>query len=144
DVLKTLPLPPWKLVVGQLITPVMIVSFVQVLVIIIMLAGGAPRQVGWLAAMVVPFNFVAAAVENLVFLWFPVRAVPTMAVDVQFMGRQWMFLLMKFLILIAAAAPAAAFMLAINYFAADRHVLATLVGGWMLLALAGAAMVPLV
>src|SRR5947207_508827 len=51
DVLKTLPLPPWKLVVGELITPVMLVCSVQVLVIIIMLAGGAPRQVGWLAAM---------------------------------------------------------------------------------------------
>src|SRR5205085_9426458 len=59
DVLKTLPLPRWKLVVGQLITPVMIVSSVQVLVIIIMLAGGAARQAGWLAARVVPFNLVA-------------------------------------------------------------------------------------
>ena len=141
DVLKTLPLPPWKLVVGQLITPVMIVSFVQVLVIIIMLAGGAPRPVGWLAAMVVPFNFVAAAVENLVFLWFPVRAVPTMAVDVQFMGRQWLFFLMKMGILVAALI-AAAVVAGIAYLATAKRVFPTLAGAWIGLAMAGALLVP--
>jgi hypothetical protein len=108
-----------------------------------MLAGGAPRQVGWLAAMVVPFNFVAAAVENLVFLWFPVRAVPTMAVDVQFMGRQWLFFGMKTL-LMAGAAVVAGGVGTIVYFAAGRHMFPTLVSAWIMLGLAGAAMVPLV
>jgi len=140
DVLKTLPLPPWKLVVGQLITPVLIVSFVQVLVIIIMLSGGAPRQVGWLAAMVVPFNFVAAAIENLVFLWFPVRAVPTMAVDVQFMGRQSLFLIMKMLMLGAAAGAAGLVGAAVSW--AGGSMLPTLASAWIMLGLAGAAMVP--
>jgi hypothetical protein len=114
---------------------------VQVLVIIIMMIGGAPRQVGWLTAMVVPFNFVAAAVENLVFLWFPVRAVPTMAVDVQFMGRQWLFFAMKMMILLAAGS-AAALVASIIYFATGKRVFPTLAGAWIGLAIAGALMVP--
>ena len=143
DVLKTLPLPPWKLVIGQLITPVLIVSFVQVLVIIVMMVGGAARQVGWVAAMVVPFNFVAAAVENLVFLWFPVRAVPTMAVDVQFMGRQWLFFAMKMLMMLAAGS-AAAIVASTVYFATGKHILPTLASVWIVLGMAGALLVPLV
>jgi hypothetical protein len=143
DVLKTLPLPPWKLVIGQLITPVLIVSFVQVLVIILMLLNGAARQVGWVAAMVVPFNFVAAAIENLVFLWFPVRAVPTMAVDVQFMGRQWLFFAMKIMMMLAAAS-AAAIAASTVYFVSGRHILPTLTSAWLVLAMAGALLVPMV
>jgi hypothetical protein len=143
DVLKTLPLPPWKLVIGQLITPVLIVSFVQVLVIIVMLLGGAQRQVGWVAAMVVPFNFVAAAIENLVFLWFPVRAVPTMAVDVQFMGRQWLFFAMKMLMLLAAGS-AAAIAASTVYFVSGKHMLPTLASAWIVLGFAGTILIPLV
>lgn len=143
DVLKTLPLPPWKLVVGQLITPVLIVSFVQVLVIIVMLAGGAQQQVGWLAALVVPFNFVAAAIENLVFLWFPVRAVPTMAVDVQFMGRQWLFFLMKMLMM-SAAAFTALIAGVTAYSLSGKHMLPTLISAGTALAVAGLMLIPLV
>ncbi|HEV8605989.1 MAG TPA: putative ABC exporter domain-containing protein [Tepidisphaeraceae bacterium] len=143
DVLKTLPLPPWRLVVGQLITPVLIVSFVQVLVIIVMLVGGAARHVGWVAAMVVPFNFVATAIENLVFLWFPVRAVPTMAVDVQFMGRQWLFFAMKMLMLLAAGGVAS-MVGTIVYFGTGRNMLPTLISAWIVLGIAGALLVPVV
>lgn len=143
DVLKTLPLPPWKLVIGQLITPVLIVSFVQVLVIIVMLLGGAQRYVGWVAAMVVPFNFVAAAIENLVFLRYPVRAVPTMAVDVQFMGRQWVFFLMKILMMCAAVLSAG--MAAVTVYSVfGKHIFAALATAWMGLAIAGALLIPLV
>jgi hypothetical protein len=143
DVLKTLPLPPWKLVIGQLITPVLIVSFVQVLVIIVMLVGGAQRQVGWVAAMVVPFNFVAAAIENLVFLWFPVRAVPTMAVDVQFMGRQWLFFVMKTAMMLAAGS-AALVAASTVYMLSGHRMLPTLASAWFVLGLAGAVFIPLV
>ncbi|HEV8293412.1 MAG TPA: hypothetical protein VGP94_15855, partial [Tepidisphaeraceae bacterium] len=143
DVLKTLPLPPWKLVIGQLITPVLIVSFVQVLVIIVMMLGGAARQVGWVAAMVVPFNFVAAAIENLVFLWFPVRGVPTMAVDVQFMGRQWLFFLMKILMM-AAAVIAAIMAGGAAYSLSGQRMLPTLLSAGVALAIAGTLLVPLV
>ena len=143
DVLKTLPLPPWKLVIGQLITPVLIVSFVQVLVIIVMLMGGAPRQVGWLAAMVVPFNFVATAIENLVFLWYPVRAVPTMAVDVQFMGRQWLFFAMKMMMMLAAVV-AAIMAGGAAYSLSGQRMLPALVSAGVSLLIAGMMLVPLV
>jgi hypothetical protein len=143
DVLKTLPLPAWKMVIGQLITPVLIVSFVQVLVIILMLLNGASRHVGWVAAMVVPFNFVAAAIENLVFLWFPVRAVPTMAVDVQFMGRQWLFFAMKMMMMLAAAS-AAAIAASTVFFISGKKMLPTLASAWLVMGMAGALLVPLV
>jgi hypothetical protein len=91
----------------------------------------------------VPFNFVAAAIENLVFLWFPVRAVPTMAVDVQFMGRQWLFFAMKIMMMLAAAS-AAAIAASTVYFVSGRHILPTLTSAWLVLAIAGALLVPLV
>src|SRR5205814_7371633 len=139
DVLKTLPLPPWRLVVGQLITPVVIVSTVQLLVILIMVAGGGAKQVGWIAMMLLPFNFVATAIENLVFLWFPVRAVPTMAVDVQFMGRQWLFFAMKMLIL--AAAGGAAALVAVIVHLAGKNMMLTMSSAWIVLAIAGVLLV---
>jgi hypothetical protein len=131
------------MVIGQLITPVLIVSFVQVLVIIVMMIGGASQQVGWVAAMVVPFNFVAAAIENLVFLRFPVRAVPTMAVDVQFMGRQWIFFLMKGLMM-AAAGSAAVLAASTVYKLSGKSMVPTLASAWIVLGLAGALLVPMV
>jgi hypothetical protein len=143
DVLKTLPLPAWKLVIGQLITPVVIVSIVQLLVIGVMIAGGTPSIVAWLALMILPFNFVATAIENLVFLWFPVRAVPTMAVDVQFMGRQWVFFAMKMMMLVAAGA-AAGIVAAVVWFGAGKSVALTLASAWIVLALVGTMLIPIV
>jgi hypothetical protein len=143
DVLKTLPLAPWRLVVGQLITPVVIVSLVQLLVILVMIAGGTPYQVAWIALMIVPFNFVATAIENLVFLWFPVRAVPTMAVDVQFMGRQWVFFIMKMLMLAAAAGVAALVAVVVRLGLGQQLALA-MVSAWIVLAIISVLLVPLV
>jgi hypothetical protein len=143
DVLKTLPLPAWKLALGQLLIPVVIVSIVQLLVIGVMLAGGSPPVVAWLALMILPFNFVATAIENLVFLWFPVRAVPTMAVDVQFMGRQWVFFAMKMLMLLAAGGVAGIVAAAV-WFALGRSLALTLASAWIVLAMAGVLMIPLV
>jgi len=69
--------------------------------------------------------------------------VQTMAVDVQFMGRQWVFLALK-AILVSAVAIAAGLVGLIIYKVTGQHMFPTLLGAWIVLGLAGVAMVPLV
>lgn len=98
DLLKTLPLPAWRLVVGQLLTPVAAVTLVQALVVALMLAvWGRPWP--WLlagCAFLLPVNFLLFGIENLLFLWFPTRLVATTPGDFQLLGRQVLLWLAKF------------------------------------------------
>ncbi len=87
---KALPLQPWKLCVGQLVTPVLLTSLVQLLVLIsaAVFLEGTPRLV--LLALVpflLPFNLLLYGLENLLFLLFPTPLVPVGRVDFDFLGR---------------------------------------------------------
>src|SRR5262249_30260159 len=103
-VLKTLPIRPWRLAIGQMLTPVVLATLVQwgLLSILGLLelwrrwnaadvsvqAFLDPDVVILLAcfAFAFPFNFLLFGVENLLFLLFPTRVMATAPGDFQAMG----------------------------------------------------------
>jgi hypothetical protein len=140
DVLKTLPVPAWRLVLGQLLAPVLLVTAVQ-----LVLLAGAQAVVGSLdpllaatAAYLLPFNLLLFGVENLFFLWFPTRLTGAMAPgDFQMFGRQMLLWMAKMLVLGLVLGPAFLAGL-VAYFLAGQSLVAAGLVGWLLV-LAGAA-----
>ena len=87
--LKTLPIKPWRLAVGQLLAPSLILAMMQWL-IVAGCAALAPEQ--WPLLLVVAFHvpaycFLVVALENLLFLLFPVRIMAATPGDFQAVGR---------------------------------------------------------
>jgi hypothetical protein len=111
EVLKSLPLPAWRVAVGQLLVPVALISLIQLLVLVAV-------QIVWgevILAMVVvmafapPLNFLVFGVDNLTFLWFPSRLMASNPGDFQAMGRNMLFLIIKMLVVLGAALLGAGF-----------------------------------
>jgi hypothetical protein len=143
--LKTLPLPAWRLAIGQLLTPVLLLSLLQWLVLagVAAFAWGQRDKVLLCALYVPPFNFLLFALENLLFLLFPVRLMASTPGDFQALGRNVLLAFGKMLGLgIAFGAAGVAFVLA--WLVSGRNVWAGVAASWLVLALAGAALVPLV
>lgn len=95
--LKTLPIRPTRLVLGQLLTPVLVLTVGQWLAMAL-IAYRAAAEPGWIAAafaLALPTNLLLAAIENLYFLWFPYRATGINSFDVQAMGRQLLLMTAK-------------------------------------------------
>jgi hypothetical protein len=142
--LKTLPLPAWRLALGQLLTPTLLVSVAQVLVL-----AGFQLSLPWrdpllwvCAAFAPPLNFLLFALENLLFLLFPARLVATPG-DFQAIGRNVLFLLVKVITLSVVGGVAIATGVVV-YLATGPRLLPALASAWLLLAVAGACLVPLV
>ena len=89
DVLKSMPIPPYGLAFGQLVTPVILATIFQLLLVAFL--GAVWRGLGGLALIgvifIVPFNVLLFGVDNLLFLWFPSRFIPTPG-DFLLMGQQ--------------------------------------------------------
>jgi hypothetical protein len=87
--LKTLPVAPWRLVVGQLLTPVLLLALVQWLCLAILLALVPDHgpELAACAIFVPVFNFLLIALDNLLFLLFPVRVMAATPGDFQALGR---------------------------------------------------------
>ncbi|HXG10756.1 MAG TPA: putative ABC exporter domain-containing protein [Gemmataceae bacterium] len=110
ELLKTLPVSPSLLAVGQLAAPVLLVGTLQlaVLTITLVLQGSTAYWVILIAAaFAFPFNFLFFGIENLLFLWFPTRLIPTTPGDFQLMGRHILLMMAKVLAIVAALGPAA-------------------------------------
>jgi hypothetical protein len=109
DVLKALPIAPWRVVVGQLAGVVLLLGAIELLGLagIQALFGGVLPVL--LAALVLcwPANFLTVGIDNLLFLWFPTRQVLVQPGDFQMMGRQMVLMLAKFLTLGIAFGTAA-------------------------------------
>jgi len=90
EVLKTLPLPAWRIAVGQLLTPVMLISLVQITIVAVLFAllGTIGPLLIIVAAFAIPFNLVLIGLDNFLFLLFPARMVPTTPGDFSHAGRQ--------------------------------------------------------
>jgi hypothetical protein len=102
DILKTLPLPAWRLVVGQLLVPVLLVSALQGLLIVILAAAGGrsdPLLLLGGAAFLLPMNFLLFGIDNLLFLLFPTRHIQAGPGDLQALGRQMVVWLVKLVVL---------------------------------------------
>lgn len=87
---KALPLPPWKIGVGQLLSVVLLSSLIEW----VLLAGTAVFiDDKWQVLLVVtaifllPLNWLLYGSENLFFLLFPAPLVPVGRVDFDFLGR---------------------------------------------------------
>lgn len=143
--LKVLPIKPSFLVVGQLLGPVLIMSVLQ---------GGVLGFIGiylqmtdsifWgIAAFALPFNALMFGIENLVFLWFPTRLVPTNPGDVQVMGRAILLMLAKAACM-AGAGIMAGLVAAAAFFLSGRSSTAAFIAGWTAISGAAAGLVPLV
>jgi hypothetical protein len=145
DVLKTLPLPAWRLVVGQLLVPVLLISLLQVTLLAVLMAIGEvidPALLGG-AAFVLPVNFLLFGLENLLFLWFPTRQVQANPGDLQAMGRQMVMWLVKCFVLMVMIFVAGAFGY-ITYWLAGLNVVAGAAVGWLVLAGFVVGLVPLI
>ncbi|HZL34614.1 MAG TPA: putative ABC exporter domain-containing protein [Tepidisphaeraceae bacterium] len=110
--LKALPLAGSAVVIGEMITPILLMTCFHWL-----LLGVALINVPWQRPMIavgmavaLPFNAILFEAENLIFLLFPSRPVAVSPGDFQVMGRKFVFLLAKFIIIalaiILAAIPA--------------------------------------
>jgi hypothetical protein len=108
DLLKTLPLPTWRLVVGQLLAPVLVVCLAQLLMLAgAQAVGGGAEPIAWVtAAFLGPVNFLLFGVENLFFLLLPTRLTGLGPGDFQVLGRQMLLWLAKLLVLGVALALA--------------------------------------
>jgi Putative ABC exporter len=143
DVLKTLPIRPWRLAVGQLLTPVLLVSAVQCLILgVVMIAWGEWHP--WLVtgiAFTLPFNFLLFGLDNLLFLWFPSRLVASNPGDFQALGRNVLFLLVKLVFLGVTGGIAVG--LGLVMFLLTEKLAPALAVGWSIASLFAAALVPM-
>jgi hypothetical protein len=104
DVLKTLPMAPWRIVLGQLACGVLLLGVIQLgalAALQLALGGLGPVLLGALL-LCWPANFLTLGIDNLLFLWFPTRQMVAQPGDFQMMGRQMLQLLAKTLVLTIA------------------------------------------
>ncbi len=141
--LKTLPIPPLSLAIGQLVTPVLVITVGEWLGLAIIAAHvDLPRMLALAIVVVAPaLNFLLVGIENLYCLWFPTRFVPGSAADFQTMGRQ--FLLMMARILSAGVVGGIAVGLGVLvYTLTGENWPLAILAAWLTLATAGLALVP--
>lgn len=107
DTLKALPLHPWALATGQLIAPSLLLGATH-LALLAVAARVAPqhqRLFVCAAVLVLPFDSLLFAVENLLFLLFPTRPAAASPGDFQILGRQALVLSGKTMVLGIIAIP---------------------------------------
>jgi hypothetical protein len=150
DLLKALPLPPWRLALGQLVAPTLVLSGVQLAVLgfVQALWGGAELLLLGVAVFALPFNFLSFGLENLIFLWFPARLAPAAPGDFQMMGRQTLMMLAKFaalgLVIVPAALAGTIAYVVASMLLQVNGVPAGLAVGWLVLTGLSSGVVPLV
>jgi hypothetical protein len=150
DVLKALPLPAWRVALGQLLAPTLVLSAVQLLVVGMVQGfwGGVGPLLAGVVLFALPFNFLSFALENLMFLLFPARPTPTAPGDFQMMGRQTLMMAAKFAVLLVVIVPAA--LAGVTTGAAAAWLFDTdpvppaLAAGCLVMAVLAAGMIPLV
>jgi hypothetical protein len=145
ETLKVLPLRPAAVAAGQLITPILLLTALQLLLLAAALpfVTSSPKLMGIAALFFAPFNAVLLGVENLLFLLFPVRMVPGTAAGFQHFGRVFVEMFLKLaLLLLATGFAAAVGGLAFVLFA--QSWTAALAAAWLTLAGIAALLIPCV
>lgn len=160
--LKALPLAAWRLALGQLLAPVVLVTSVQwVMLAVAIVVKPEQADLLWaLAAFAPPFNFLLFALENFLFLRFPTRVMASAPGDFQAVGRNLLFMLVKMGALLGVGTGAA--IVAVVAWFLTRFLLGFTTGGfddeavqllatrvaaasaWVVLSLSGLALLPLV
>ncbi|MFO0953161.1 MAG: putative ABC exporter domain-containing protein [Isosphaeraceae bacterium] len=144
EMLKTLPIRPGWLAVGQLAASATVLTLIEWVTLGVLAAWIKPDPAFvWGAAVLVPpVNLMMIAVENVYFLWFPFRMVGLNSLDFQAMGRQLLLVAGKFMsagvaVGLSAAAGAGA------YYVTGGWAFA-LLSSWLVLSACALALVPLV
>ncbi len=99
--LKSLPLRPAAIVLGELLGFVGLLSAVQG-TFFLALCGLLPSIAGWLicaAVLSLPLNFLLFGIDKLIFYWYPTRMMKGAPGDFQNAGRQMLFVFLKMLLL---------------------------------------------
>lgn len=144
ELLKTLPIPNWRIVVGQLMVPVLIVSFFHI-VFLLIYSFVEPRtdpRLYSLMLLIVPLNFLMFSLDNLVFLFFPSKVMIANPGDIQAMGRTTLLVLLKTLVLLVVVGLAG-LLGAFVYFVTGRAWLPAVVTATVMVSLAGISLIPL-
>ncbi|MDB5358356.1 MAG: hypothetical protein JWN24_4809 [Phycisphaerales bacterium] len=143
DTLKSLPLRETSVAVGQLIVPVLLLTTVHALLLsiaAILLPG--QREILFIAlVLALPFNAILFAAENLIFLLFPSRPAAVSPGDFQVMGRKFIFLLMKAMML-GVAGAVALFAALLVWIVTGRSLAPAVAAGWLTLAAEAVALIP--
>ncbi len=104
--LKSLPLRPTAIVLGELLGFVVLLSAVQG-AFFLALCGLLPSISGWLvcaAVVALPLNFLLFAIDKVVFYFFPTRLVKGAPGDFQNAGKQMLFAFLKTICLVGGLA----------------------------------------
>jgi hypothetical protein len=160
--LKALPLASWRLAVGQLLAPVVLVTGAQwaTLAAARVLRPEDGTLLLALAAFAPPFNFLLFALENVLFLRFPTRVMATAPGDFQAVGRNLLFMFAKLAVLMTVGVAATAVgtgtglltyavlnVTRAGYGEEELRSTAFVVGGaaaWLIVTCGGLALVPVV
>lgn len=143
DVLKALPINSIALTLGQLAAPVMVMTTLHVLAFAGLWFVIGPQKQTLLAAapLIVPFNLLVFCSENLIFLLFPHRPAAASPGDLQVLGRKFIFLLMKGLVLMVGLCVAGSIGVT-AWILTAKSTAALICASWIALAIEGAALVP--
>jgi hypothetical protein len=143
--LKSLPIAPTRLVLGQLLAPVLILCALEwaCIGLILLFARSDLLTVISALALLFPLNLLMVAIENLYCLWFPVRMTAVNSFDLQMMGRQLLLILAKSATLVVAGGLAGALATAV-YYATGQRWEGTIATAWVVMLLSGLGLVPLV
>ena len=99
DLLKSWPVPPLALAVGQIAPAALLASLIQALGVSALVAWTGVLTPAWtlvwLGALPI-VSWIALCIDNLVFLWLPYRTVPDDPGDVGFVGRTLGTAMVKF------------------------------------------------
>jgi hypothetical protein len=143
--LKSLPIRPAWLVLGQLLTPTLIVTIAQgiAMTVVILALGKVTTPLAWSGlAFLLPINFYFFGVENLLFLWFPSRMVAGQF-DVMAIGKQMLLLFGKMFGIAIGAGLAGGLGVGVYYLTGHAIAPALLVA-WVIMLVGSLAIVPLV
>jgi hypothetical protein len=140
--LKTLPIKPWRLALGQLLTPTLLLTLMLWLALGLAVAV-APAE--WdklllVMAFVPAVTFVIVALENLLFLLFPVRVMAATPGDFQALGRNVLLAAGKLVGLAGVGAMATVAAVLVGFLTGSAA--ASAAAAWPVVALAGAVLVP--
>jgi len=143
DALKALPLPPWAVAAGQMLAPVLVLTFMAWLIAAAVI-GFAPRY-AWgaaVAAIIAPAAIgLVVGLENVIFLMFPTAQTMSTPGDMSVMGRAMVVMFAKMIGLMIALGLAVG-VAALVLLATGSWPL-TLAAGWLLLAGGALATVPI-
>jgi hypothetical protein len=145
DLLRSLPIRPAAVAAAELVTPVLVMTGIQGLLLIglYFTVPAARAYVLPAAAFAVPFNVLLAGIENLLFLMFPLRSAGLIAGDMQLVGRQMVVFLCKFLLLVVGLTLAAVLGVG-GFILGGRSWAAFGFASWVGLMVVSAGIVPLI